>query len=56
MVSTVEMFQGKEKPIIIVSTVRSGNMGVGFLNNQKVHIALSYENISRYNKLIFHSA
>lgn len=34
-VGTAEVFQGKEKPIIIVSTVRSGN-GLGFVSNPKV--------------------
>jgi helicase MOV-10 len=35
-VGTVENFQGREKPIIIISTVRSGTNNVGFLNNPKV--------------------
>lgn len=34
-VGTAEVFQGKEKPIIIVSTVRSGN-GLGFVGDPKV--------------------
>lgn len=34
-VGTAEIFQGKEKPIIIVSTVRSGN-GLGFVRDPKV--------------------
>lgn len=35
-VSSIEMYQGKEKPIILVSTVRSGPIGIGFLRNEKV--------------------
>lgn len=38
MTASVELFQGKEKPIIIISTVRSGQQGIGFLNNPKVCI------------------
>lgn len=34
-VGTSEVFQGKEKPIIIASTVRSGN-GLGFVCDPKV--------------------
>lgn len=36
-VGTAEVFQGKEKPIIIVSTVRSGN-GLGFVVDPKVRL------------------
>lgn len=32
----VEIFQGQERPIIIVSTVRSNSKTIGFLNNPKV--------------------
>lgn len=39
MTASVELFQGKEKPVIIVSTVRSGHQGVGFLDNPKVSIS-----------------
>jgi helicase MOV-10 len=35
-VGTVETYQGREKPVIIISTVRSGGDNVGFLNNPKV--------------------
>lgn len=34
-IGTAEVFQGQEKPIIIVSTVRSGN-GLGFVSDPKV--------------------
>lgn len=35
-IGSVETFQGLEKPIIIVSTVRSRMDSVGFLNNARV--------------------
>lgn len=38
MTASVEMFQGKEKPVIIVSTVRTGRQGIGFLNSPQVNI------------------
>lgn len=34
----VEIFQGQEKPIILVSTVRSNVKTLGFLDNPKVNI------------------
>lgn len=37
MISSVEQFQGKEKKIIIVSTVRSKSDNIGFLNNFRVN-------------------
>lgn len=36
MVATVEKFQAKERPIIIVSTTRSQMGGIGFLRDPKV--------------------
>lgn len=36
MIASVEQFQGKEKKIIIVSTVRSKSDNIGFLNNFRV--------------------
>lgn len=36
MTSSVELFQGKEKPVIIVSTVRTGRQGIGFLDSPQV--------------------
>lgn len=35
-IGSVEIFQGKEKPIIIVSTVRSQMNNIGFLDSKKV--------------------
>lgn len=37
---SVEKFQGQEKPIIIVSTVRSNMKTIGFLDNEKVSIRI----------------
>lgn len=35
-VGTAEAFQGQEKPVMIVSTVRSGGNRLGFVNNARV--------------------
>lgn len=35
-IGSVEVFQGQEKPIIIVSTVRSQMNNLGFLDSKKV--------------------
>lgn len=35
-IGSVEIFQGQEKPIVIVSTVRSQMDNIGFLNSKKV--------------------
>ncbi|KXJ70475.1 putative helicase MOV-10 [Aedes albopictus] len=41
-VGSVEAFQGREKPIMILTTVRSGATGVGFLSNVKrLNVALT---------------
>ncbi|XP_065080260.1 putative helicase MOV-10 [Ochlerotatus camptorhynchus] len=41
-VGSVEAFQGREKPIMILTTVRSGTTGVGFLSNVKrLNVALT---------------
>lgn len=42
-IGSVEVFQGQEKPIIIVSTVRSQMDNIGFLNNKKVMRHFSFE-------------
>lgn len=35
-IGTAEVFQGQEKPIMIVSTVRSGGNRLGFVSNARV--------------------
>ncbi|XP_058835561.1 putative helicase MOV-10 [Topomyia yanbarensis] len=41
-VGSVEAFQGREKPVMILTTVRSGTSGVGFLSNVKrLNVALT---------------
>lgn len=35
-VGTAETFQGKEKPVMIVSTVRAGGKYLGFVNDPQV--------------------
>lgn len=37
-IGTAEVFQGQEKPIMIVSTVRSGGNKLGFVNNPRVRV------------------
>lgn len=36
VVGSAEVFQGKEKPVMIVSTVRSGGIELGFVNDRRV--------------------
>lgn len=36
-VGTAEVFQGQEKPVMIVSTVRSGGDILGFVSNERVN-------------------
>lgn len=36
VVGSAEVFQGKEKPVIIVSTVRSGGIDLGFVSDKRV--------------------
>lgn len=38
-VGTVDSFQGEEKPVIIVSTVRAQSENAGFLHNERVSLA-----------------
>lgn len=40
-IGSVELFQGKEKPVIIVSTVRSQMNSIGFLKSPKVGVLVS---------------
>lgn len=37
VVGSAEVFQGKEKPVIIVSTVRSGGADLGFVADKRVN-------------------
>lgn len=54
MVATVEVFQGKEKPIILASTVRCQVGGIGFLKNPKVFMNVFILNIYFYlNSILF---
>lgn len=36
IIGTAESFQGQEKPVMILSTVRSGGNRLGFVNNARV--------------------
>lgn len=51
-IGSVEIFQGQEKPIIIVSTVRSQMDSIGFLNSKKVGIR---QLNSKYVKFVLNS-
>lgn len=54
MVATVELFQGKEKPIILVSTTRCQMGGIGFLNSpQVIYFMIHYLLVSKYIILFF---
>ena len=45
-IGSVEIFQGQEKPIIIVSTVRSNMNNIGFLDSKKVLRLMKFHDIS----------
>lgn len=41
-IGTAEVFQGQEKPVMIISTVRSGGNGrLGFVSNPRVRIHMA---------------
>lgn len=40
-VGSAEVFQGQQRPVIIISTVRTGN-DIGFVNDPKVHMTPVY--------------
>lgn len=50
----VEIFQGQERPVIIVSMVRSNTKSIGFLNNPKVSKSTVFDHypIDDFNCLI----
>lgn len=50
-VGSVEQYQGKEKPIIILSTVRNGQ--VGFLNQREVSQYFVVNSCNNYMKYAF---
>lgn len=52
-VGTAEAFQGQEKAVIIVSTVRSGGTRLGFVNNARVSDHCPFELFWFF--LIYHS-
>ena len=60
-VGTVEIFQGQEKDIIIISTVRSvifqhnGKFHIGFLSNDKVFLFLNLIINNKFVKSKFYS-
>lgn len=45
-IGSVETFQGQERPIIVVSTVRSRMRNIGFLDNAKVSEKIGILNIN----------
>lgn len=47
-VGSAEQFQGKEKKVIILSTVRSNTMTCGFLSNPKVRFFCKYKNFRTF--------
>lgn len=60
-IGTAEAFQGQEKPVIIISTVRSGGKRLSFVNNPRVsnlfqNMMPKYEtikfNFQRFNVMI----
>lgn len=42
LIGTADAFQGSEKPIIIISTVRSGSDDIGFLKDPRVKISIFF--------------
>lgn len=53
---SVELFQGKEKQIIIVSFVRSFTEKLGFLNNSRVSCSFQMDLLSASNSLLVYAA
>lgn len=53
-VGSVEVFQGQEKPVIIVTTVRSKMNNVGFLSNWRVSIFAQFE-FTNQREIVNHS-
>lgn len=52
-IGTAEVYQGQEKPIIIISTVRSGEGTLGFVKDKQVSYILGISSIIIYYFLLF---
>lgn len=52
-IGTAEIFQGQEKPIMIVSTVRCGTQGLGFVHDKRVRIDGSSKKILLIDVILF---